>query len=46
MAHSSGSAGLEAVVLMTADGPDAVVADADRAAIADFAGPDIPLHLR
>ena len=50
MAHSSGSTGLEAVVLMTAAGPDAdpgeVVADADRAAIADFAGPDVPLHLR
>lgn len=46
MAHSSGSSGLEAVVLLTEAGADAEVPDADLSAIHDFAGPGIPLLLR
>lgn len=41
MAISSGSRGLEAVVVMGAES----VAAADAAAIADFGGPDVVIHL-
>lgn len=41
MAVSSGSAGLEAVVLLAED--DAV-AEADLAVVRDFAGTDVPVH--
>lgn len=46
MAHSSGSGGLEAVVLMSEAGPDAEASPQDLSAIEDFAGPGVPLHLR
>ena len=43
MAVASGARGLEAGVLLS-DG-DGEVADADRAAVADLAGPGVPLHV-
>ncbi|CAM3395001.1 cytidine deaminase [Nocardioides dubius] len=42
MAVASGSKGLEAVVLMGAD----ALSDADAAAIAEFAGDGVTVHLR
>ena len=42
MAVSSGSRGLEAVVVLGGPGS---LADADAAALADFAGPDVVVHL-
>lgn len=41
MAVAGGSTGLEAVVLLGDTGPD----EADLAALRDFAGPDVPVHL-
>jgi hypothetical protein len=41
MAVSSGAKGAEAVVVLTT----AEVADADLAALRDFAGPDVPVHV-
>lgn len=43
MAVASGARGLEAGVLLREGSPD--LADADRAAVADLAGPGVPLHL-
>ncbi len=42
MAVASGSSGLGAAVLL---GDDAVLVDSDRAALADFGGADVPVHL-
>ncbi|KRF19695.1 hypothetical protein [Nocardioides sp. Soil796] len=45
MASSSGSAGLEAVVLMRDGGADGAASAADLAVVEEFAGPGVPLHL-
>ncbi|KQY54598.1 MULTISPECIES: hypothetical protein [unclassified Nocardioides] len=45
MASSSGSAGLEAVVLMRDGGADGPASAADLAVVEEFAGPGVPLHL-
>lgn len=46
MAVASGAKGLEAAVLLSdAPDPDAALADADRAALADLAGSGVPVHL-
>jgi hypothetical protein len=42
MAVASGSRGLEAVVVLTDAGD---VAQADLAAVRDFAGPGVPVHV-
>lgn len=43
MAVSSGSRGLEAAVVLLND--SAALADSDRAALGDFAGPGVPVHV-
>ena len=42
MAVASGSSGLGAAVLLADEGP---LDDADRSALADFGGADVPVHL-
>ncbi len=42
MAHASGSKGLQAAVLLT---EKAVLGDDDRAALSDFSGPGVVVHL-